>query len=729
MNEYHPDTVHSRDSFGLLFTVQKDNIRVSLLHEGDDISMGKELLLEIGTEEIPAAFLPKAIEDIKKIAESHLSENRIGHGNTRAMATPRRLCLCVENVAEKQEDQVLEKLGPATRVAFDDDGNPTKAVLGFAKGQGVDIADLETVTTEKGEYLCARKKIEGRETKQLLSEILPILITSLPFKKSMRWMNLDIRFARPIHWITAIFGGEIIQFKIENITSGNESRGHRFMNPEPFEVESCTDYLKKTKEHFIIVDPAERRNIIVEETRKAAEEVSGSIFESEELLEEVTFLVEYPSVVRGSFEEEYLSLPKEVLTTSMIAHQKYFPVVDGTGTLLPYFVTINNTVARDPSVVAAGNEKVIRARLSDARFFFDEDQKIPLEEKLEELKHVVFHSDLGTSYEKVTQFRKLADYITDKVNPTLKARVLRAAILCKADLEMQMIYEFPELQGIMGREYALIQGEDPVVATAIYEHYLPTAAGGDLPETDEGAIVSIADKMDTIVSFFAINIIPTGTADPYALRRQALGIINIILTKNYLLQLDDLIDRSIAILGEKLKRNADDIKRDVLEFFKGRFENQLISQGHPYDVVDAVLSIETTDLVKAMRKIEAMESFKRHPDFGPLAIAFKRVGNILKEFNEGKVDTSLFEMDEEKTLHDAYMAISKKARGAIDADNYAEALVEMARFRKPVDDFFDTVLVMAKDEKIRFNRLSLLEEISELFHRIADFSKIVTESK
>jgi glycyl-tRNA synthetase beta chain len=689
--------------------------------------MGKELLLEIGTEEIPAAFLPKAINDIKTLITKEFSEIRIGYGDVVAMATPRRLCLCVKDVAERQEDQLVEKLGPAKRVAFDEDGNPTKAALGFARGQGIDISEVETMTTEKGEYLCARKKITGEDTKVLLSELLPKFITSIPFKKSMRWMNLDLRFARPIHWILALFGGDVIPFKLENISSGSVSCGHRFMSPAFFEIKNFDDYLKKTKENFVMINPDERRATIVEEAKKAAQDVSGNILEDEDLLEEVTFLVEYPSVVRGSFEEEYLAIPKDVLTTSMMSHQKYFPITDNEGNLLPYFVTINNTIARDPRVVAAGNEKVIRARLADARFFFEEDQKIPLETKLEELKDVVFHSQLGTSYEKVMQFRELAEYITETINASLKDNVSRAATLCKADLEMQMIYEFPELQGVMGKEYALIQGEDPIVATAIYEHYLPTAAGGDLPETDEGAIISIADKMDTIVGFFGINVIPTGTADPYALRRQALGIINIILAKNYPLKLDDLIEKSISILGNKMKRKEEEIKTDVLEFFKGRLENQLISQGHPYDVVDAVLTVDTSDLVRAFNKIEAMENFKTHEDFEPLAIAFKRVGNIIKDFKDGSVDVSLFETDEEKDLYEAFLSINETARTYLDQGKDQEALIEMARLRKPVDNFFDTVLVMADDEKVRVNRLSLLENISQLFYRVADFSKIVTE--
>jgi len=690
--------------------------------------MGKELLLEIGTEEIPAAFLPKAIKDMEEIIRKELSGRRINHGDVRTMATPRRLCLYVADLSDRQENQTIEKIGPAKSVAFDKDGQPSKAVIGFAKGQGVDVSDLQIVTTEKGEYVCARKMINGEETKTLLPNILVKFIGSIPFKKSMRWSDLEFRFARPIHWIVALFDGETIPFKIENITSGNESYGHRFMSPKPFAVKNFKDYLDKCRANFVIVDPEERRKTILEEAAKAAKGVGGEIFYRDDLLDQLTFLVEYPTAVCGSFDKAYLKLPKEVLTTPMIAHQKYFPVADKSGSLLPYFITINNTLARDPSVVAKGNEKVIRARLADAKFFFEEDQKIPLDVHFDKLKQVVFHTQLGTSYEKVMQVRELARYITDQINPSLKETVDRAAVLAKADLETQMVCEFSELQGIMGQEYALIAGENPTVAKAIYEHYLPVSAGGELPETDEGAIISIADKMDTIVGFFSVKLIPTGTADPYALRRQAIGIINIILTKQYPLKLDDIIDKSLVILGIKAKRTSKEIKADVLEFFKGRFENQLISQGHPYDVVDAVLATGVSDIVRSLKRIEAMEILKSHADFEPLAIAFKRVGNIIKGFEKGSVDTSKFDSNEEKSLFDAFVTVNGQVGSYIEKDDYQSALFELARLRRPVDDFFENVLVMAKDETVRANRLSLLKEISNLFHRIADFSKIVTES-
>jgi glycyl-tRNA synthetase beta chain len=676
-----------------------------------------------------------AEKDMVEMIRKVFTACRIRHGEIKTMAAPRRLCLCVADVAEKQDDQVIEKMGPAVRVAFDEQGQPTRAALGFAKGQGLAFSELRRVTTDKGDYLATRKEIAGATTKKLLPEMLTRFIQAIPFRKSMRWSHFELRFARPIHWILAIYGGETVPFRLENITSGNRTFGHRFMSPKFAVVKDFKDYLLKTKENFVIVDSQERKKIIQHETARAAAAVSGSVLHNEDLLETVVYLTEYPSVVCGSFDQEYLSIPKEVLVTTMMSHQKYFPVLDMKGNLLPHFLTVNNTLPRDPTVVARGNEKVIRARLADAKFFFEEDRKISLDQRVEDLKKVVFHSLLGTSHEKVMRFQALAAAIADEIRPDLKETVDRTALLAKADLDTQMVCEFTELQGIMGREYALLAGENPVVATAIYEHYLPVAAGGALPETDEGAIVSIADKLDTIVGFFGINLIPTGTADPYALRRQALGIIHIILNKKYPLSLAQLVDKSLAILDGKLRRPADEARADVLAFFQARFENMQISKGHPYDVVDAVLAAGADNLIVAVQKIEAMEVFKSHEDFGPLAVAFKRVDNILKaklsvqqNYPKGSVDPALFEGEPERELYKACQTIGEDAVRRIAGEDYAGALIELARLRKPVDDFFEAVLVMATDEKVKSNRLSLLKEISDLFHRIADFSKIVTEA-
>ena len=688
--------------------------------------MSNELLFEIGTEEIPAGFLSKAVVDMEEMIRKALSEKRIAFEGIRCLATPRRLALHIADLAPKQDDQVVEKMGPAKKAAFDENGQPTKAALGFARGQGLEVSQLETVTTDKGEYLCARKTIAGQPTADLLPDLLKSFLLAIPFRKSMRWAAYDLRFARPIHWLLALYGGKVVPLKVEDIESGNTSRGHRFMSPEAFAVEGYEDYLAKAQERFVIADPALRKKLILEEAQKSAADVGGKLFYTEDLLETITFIVEYPVIVRGGFDPHYLQIPKDVLTTTMISHQKYFPIVDDAGKLLPYFVAVSNTRARDLEVVARGNERVLQARLADASFFFEEDKKVPLEDRVESLKKVVFHTLLGTSHKKVMRFRKLAVKIAAKVKPAVKKNVDRASLLAKADLESLMVGEFSELQGIMGREYALLAGEKQEIADAIYEHYLPIVAGGDLPGTDEGAIVGIADKMDTIVGFFAVGMPPSGTADPYALRRQALGVINIILSRRYDLSLNFLIDECLASLKDVLRKPAEDVKKDVLEFFRGRLQNQLISQGYAYDTVDAVLAADIDRLVLVIEKIQALQAFRANPEFEPLSIAFKRIDNILKDFHGGSVDVNLLSQEAEIKLFANFENIGTRVEKGIAEKDFTAALNKLAALRSPVDAFFDSVMVMDKDEKIRFNRLSLLADISALFHQIADFSKIVT---
>ena len=692
--------------------------------------MNNELLFEIGTEEIPAAFLSKAVIDMEEIIREALTEKRIAFEGVRCLATPRRLVLAIENLAPKQEDQAVEKLGPAKKAAFDENGQPTRAALGFARGQGVDVSQLETIATDKGEYLGVRKTIVGVPTVELLPDLLKNFMLAIPFRKSMRWGARSLRFARPVHWIVALYGGKVVPFKIEDIESGNTSRGHRFMSPAGFVVEGFSDYLQKARENYVIVDPEERKKLILAEAQKEAQAVGGKLFYDQNLLETVSFIVEYPVIVRGAFDEKYLQLPKEVLTTTMISHQKYFPVISGDDTLLPFFIAVSNTKASDLSVVAAGNERVLRARLADAAFFFAEDRKVPLEERVESLKKVVFHSQLGTSHKKVMRFRKLAVKIASllKVGPAVKKNVDRAALLAKADLESMMVGEFAELQGIMGREYALLAGEDPAAAKAIYEHYLPVVAGGELPASDEGAIVGIADKMDTINGFFGVGLSPTGTADPYALRRQALGIINIILSKKYTLSMNVLLDESLSLLKDTLKKPVSEVKKEVLDFFRGRLQNQLIAQGYAYDTVEAVLSADIDDLLVVIEKIKALESFRQNPEFEPVSVAFKRVDNILKDFAGGRADVNLLAHDAEIKLFSALDDIKTRVEKNIAEKDFSGALNKLAALRPAVDDFFDHVMVMDKDEQIRFNRLALLSEISSLFHKMADFSKIVTVS-
>ncbi len=688
-----------------------------------------ELVLEIGTEEIPSSFIPKALEEMKALLERELQAQRIVYKEIKAMGTPRRLVLASSDVAPLQEGRSINVTGPARNIAFDKEGRPTKAALGFARGQGVAVEELQTVQTEKGEYLCVRKEEKGEETMTLLVSILPRLIASIPFPKSMRWMDLDNSFARPIHWILALFDGKIVPFQIGNVVTGNLSRGHRFMAPGSFQVKDISEYVRRLKNSFVIVQPEERRDLILAELERVAAEVSGQILPDDELLEIVTYLVEYPVAIRGGFNPEFLSLPREVLITAMREHQRYFSLYDSKGALLPFFITISNTKPKDLKVVARGNERVLQARLADAKFFFDEDRKVSLMDRLEGLKKVVYHSKLGTSYEKVQRISQLAGVLTEQIDPSLTKTVKRAALLCKADLITGMVGEFPTLQGVMGRIYASLSGEREEVTLAIHEHYLPTSAGGALPSAHPGAILSIADKLDTIVGCFGVGLIPTGTTDPYALRRQTLGIIHIILEKGYALALGQLVDKSLSLLSGKIERARREIKADVLEFFKGRIQNLLVARGLSADAVEAAVSIGFDDLVDLEGRAKALHNLKGEPDFEPLAIAFKRVVNISKGQIPGKIFPKRFEQDVEKELYAAYQTIGKRAEKKISQKDYASAMKELSLLRKPIDDFFNGVLVMVEEDKIKANRLSLLGKIAHLFFKIGDFSKITTIEK
>ncbi len=516
--------------------------------------MSKELFFEIGAEEIPAGFVPRALQFMDESIRRELSANRLEFSEVRAIGTPRRLALVVRGLPSLQPDAEITAMGPSKKAAFDPSGNPTKAAEGFARGQGVSVSDLKVIETEKGEYLAVTKKDIVRPVLELLAEMLPKLVASIPFRKSMRWADLDIRFARPVHWMVALFDGSVIPFSFGPVQSANISRGHRFMANTQFPVRDFDHYLEECERHFVIVDQERRKEIIRRETHRVAKSTGGHLLPDEALLDEVTFLVEYPSVVHGTIPEEFLVVPKEVLITSMRSHQRYFSVVDEQGKLLPPFITVPNTVAEDPSVVVKGNERVLRARLSDARFFFDEYRKVRLESRVESLKNVLYQQKLGTSYEKMERFRSLAEYLADQLAPSVKSQACRASFLCKADLVSGMVGEFPEVQGIMGREYALYDGEDAAVALAISEHYMPVQAGGELPSSDIGAFVSIADKLDTVCGCFGVGLIPTGAADPYALRRATIGIISIIMAKGYPLCLSALVDRSLDLLSPKLTR-------------------------------------------------------------------------------------------------------------------------------------------------------------------------------
>jgi glycyl-tRNA synthetase beta chain len=682
-----------------------------------------ELFLEIGCEEIPAGFIPRATAEMAAIITKELAVTRLDFSAIKTLATPRRLALVVTGIPTIQPDAEITATGPSVKAAYTADGTPTKAAEGFARGQGVDISALQTITTDKGEYLFVCKQVSGRPTHELLAEILPSLVASIPFKKSMHWGNQDVRFARPIHWIVALFDGTIVPFSFGTIESGKISRGHRFMANTTFAVSDYATYLTECERHFVIPDPEKRKEIIRRETHRVAIAAGGHLLPDEELLEQVTYLVEYPSAVHGTFSPEFLKVPKEVLITSLRSHQRYFSIVDDNGTLLPGFITINNTLTEDTSVVVKGNERVLRARLSDARFFFEEDQKVRLDERVEGLKKVVYQQKLGTSFEKMERFRTLAIRLAERLHPALTEQTSRAATLCKADLISAMVGEFPEVQGIMGREYALREGESVEVAHAIAEHYLPTQAGGELPASDIGTFVSIADKLDTICGCFGVGLIPTGATDPYALRRATIGIIAIILDKGYHLSLRELIDESLTLLSAKLTRPKEQVASDVREFFRARFIN-LLGNDYPGDAVDAAVSATFDDLVDVKARIAALAEFQNHADFEPLAVAFKRVGNIIKDGTDAPVDPALFEDTAESALYEAFHAVKLSVETRVAAGSWLDALTEIATLRGLVDLFFDRVMVMAEDERVRTNRLALLTAIARMFSKIADFSKI-----
>lgn len=686
--------------------------------------MSAELFLELGTEEIPAGFIPVALKDLQQRLCQELEQARISYGEIRTFATPRRLAISIKDVALLQQRQELEITGPPARIAFDKDGNPTKAAEGFARTNGVAVENLQRIETEKGEYLFISKVIEGGESKTELEEILPRVVGNLSFKKSMRWKDLDVRFARPMHWIVAVYNSEVVPFTFGDLTSGNCSRGHRFMAPGEFTVSGVAEYLEKAEQHHVIPEVDKRRKIISTQLEELAQKLGGQLNPDDELLEEVSFLVESPQALAGSIEEIFLQLPPELLITSMREHQRYFTLVDDQGKLLPNFITIANTHAKDPQVVIAGNERVLRARLSDAMFFWREDQKVSLESRLEALKKVVYQAKLGTSFEKVERFTKLAVGLAEQFSPEKVEQTRRAATLAKCDLETGMVYEFPELQGVMGREYALLEGEDSAVATAIFEHYLPTQAGGQLPSDDLGAFVSLADKIDTICGCFSVGLIPTGTADPYALRRSAIGVLAIILDRGYAISIPELVAQSVQLLEAKRQRPAEEIIAEVVRFIRLRLVNMLSGDTYPADVIDAVLSASFAEPIDALERIKALSALKQRDDFDSLAVAFKRVGNIIKEGLDQPVDQLLLTDQCEQVLFTRLQEVQSEVATLVADRNYAKALNVIAGLGKPVDDFFDSVMVMVDDEAIKKNRLALLTQISGLFSGIADFKKI-----
>ncbi len=682
-----------------------------------------DLLLEIGTEEIPSGYIPDALRQMKDLAESMLKNNRISFSSVKTYGTPRRLVLVGKGLSEKQKDEIREIKGPPKNVAFDKDGNPTKAAISFAQKSGVSLDEIETVKTKKGEYLFIRKKIPGKRTEEILKEELPKLILSISWPKSMRWADKKISFARPIHWILCIFDGRPIQFEIEGIRSDCWTKGHRFMSKGRIEVKSPEEYFEKLRKAYVIVDPEERKRLIMDQIKKEADTVNGIPADDPDLLETVTYLVEYPYAILGSFEERFLSLPEPVLITCMKEHQKYFAVYSKDGRLLPNFIAINNTVPKDKSLVREGHERVLKARLSDAEFFFKEDQKRRLIERLEELKGVIFHAKLGSSYEKVERFTKIAEYIASQVIPEKIEDVRLVCRLCKCDLLTLMVGEFPDLQGIMGMEYAKREGYPEHICRAIYEHYLPTGSSDRLPKSEIGAVVGIADRIDTICGYFAIGIKPTGSADPFALRRHALSVIRIIEDKGWDISLRDLVRKALSLLKEKGLSFDEKVEEEVISFFKDRYRYMMLKE-YPQEVVDSVIAV-SFDRIKGLREwIDQINEFSKDKErFVQLVLTAKRVSNILKKQKERyPVDEKLFN-DTEKRLWKKYVSVKEEVEERIKEGKYIEASSLLLSLKKEVDDLFDNVEILTKDETLRKNRVGLVQNLDVLFKKVADFSK------
>ena len=679
--------------------------------------MKRDLLFEIGTEEIPAHVMPHLLEDLAQLAETMLKEHRLSYEKVRTLGTPRRAALIVTGLAERQEDVNTETRGPSVAIAFDADGNPTKAGAGFARGQGVDPSAL----IQRDGYVYASVHESGAATAELLTSLLPDLVRAIPLPNSMRWGDLDFRFIRPIRWFVALYGTEIVPFTLAGVTSGNHSRGHRTLAPADFVITSAEDYEAACEKAYIIVDPERRRAMICEQITETAKACGGTAEITPDLLEEVLYLVEYPTALSGSFEEKYLALPAEAVITPMRDHQRYFPVKAADGSLLPAFITVRNGGKAHLDVVAHGNERVLRARLADAQFFFDEDRKKSLAEHREKLKTVVFQRGLGSMYEKTERLMALTTAIVEEMaagdaDGTALADARRAAELSKADLVTGMVTEFTELQGIMGREYALLDGESPAVARAIDEQYMPRFAGDELPQTLLGVALSAADKIDNIVGTFSQGRIPTGSQDPFGLRRQALGLVLMLIEQESTMLLSDLVDEACDLYD--LEEFRDKMQVYVADFIRLRLKNVLSERGVRYDVQEAVLG--DVDLVADVPVRAAyVERLLASEGGEALVQSFVRVGNIARSVTGGTVDPALFKAEEEGALLSAYqVAADARAEGE-------DTLPAEQALGKAIDTFFDAVMVMDKDARVKENRLSLLKMIDDDLLETADYSKIV----
>jgi glycyl-tRNA synthetase beta chain len=683
--------------------------------------MAKDLLFEIGTEEIPARFMAGALSQFEKIARNIFDELRIGYREIQVLGTPRRLVLIVRELAEEQADKSSENKGPSIKIAFDADGLPTKAAQGFARGQGVDPSNLVV----RDGYIYALVHEVGKPVKTLLPDVLSNLIDSLNFPKNMRWANFDRKFVRPIRWLVALFGNEVIPFTIAEVATGNVTFGHRFLSRGALVVHSVSDYFTALQENYVMVDQDVRRKVIREQVENLALSQGGTAAIDEDLLEEVVYLVEYPTALCGQFEEKYLSLPPEAVITPMREHQRYFPVVSKEGRLLPVFITVRNGGSEHLDIVRHGNERVLKARLADAQFFFEEDKKIKLIDRLDKLKTIVFQEGLGTIYDKTIRIEHLALAIAEAIAVKNKNSIIeRSSKLAKTDLVTGMVCEFTELQGTMGREYALLSREQPEVAQAIFEHYLPRFAGDILPESVVGKVISIADKLDNIVATFSRGLVPTGSQDPYALRRQALGIVNILIDAKYHISMNAMIGKSMNLLGihdEKREK----LLTEIQDFFRLRIKNVLSDENIRYDIIDAVMATGVDDIYDTWLRAKALAADGISSEMQKAVQAFTRAGNLAKNAEVDVIEESLFTVAEERMLYLSYKDAYQEIQGMTIAKDYPGIMNVMVKMTQPIDIFFGAVMVMVEDVAVRNNRLALLKGITGLTKDMADLSKIV----
>ena len=713
----------------------------------------EKLLFEIGTEEIPAKFMPGILKQLKELAAAKMQELRIPFEDITVYGTPRRMAFIAGGVAETQADVVVEAKGPSVKIAYVS-GAPSKAAQGFARGQGVDVKDLVV----RDNYVYAVKHLAGQPVVELLPGLLMDILTSLSFPKTMRWADYEFRFVRPIRWMVALFGDQIIPVEICGVKSGKFSMGHRFMQQSlkaaaesqgllsaalskvgnkvysalagvkgAVEIPSAGDYKKVMYDNFVMVDQDERRALILQQIKDLAAQNGGEAEINEDLLEEVNYLVEWPTALCGKFEEKFLSLPKECIITPMREHQRYFPVLDEDGNLLNKFITVRNGGSEHLDIVTHGNERVLRARLSDAEFFFNEDRATKLEDRLEKLKTVSFQEGLGNMYDKSERLVKMAEMLRFAINtPVDEEELRRCALLCKTDLVTGMVIEFTELQGVMGREYALLDGEKPEVATGIFEHYLPRFAGDALPATNIGRIVGIGDKLDNICATFSRGLAPTGSQDPYALRRQALGVINILLDANYHISLAKIIAGTLYLLDIKPEETGKLVPQ-IMEFFKQRLRNLLMDQGIRYDVIDAVFADKRNDdMVDLAVRCKALAAYVEAGNAEPLVQVSVRVSNLCKKIEkEVAISGALFKDESENKLHEVVATVSKEIIPEIVLYDYAAVLKAGEKVIEPVNTFFDNVMVMDEDENVKNNRLAMLEEVRGIVNAVGDLSLLV----